>query len=390
MGHKVYMMMGGWVMAMALMVQPAQAQEKPATLEDRLHFMEEKVQSMEGLLGISLSGFVDVYYNYAFEDPAQAPLAELPIRAFDAEANEFSLSLAELVIHKAPSPAGFRIDLNYGPTADLTHAFEPSGTPEIQKHIQQAFVTYVAPLGKGLTIDAGKFVTHMGLEVIESKDNWNYSRGLLFTWAIPFYHAGIRASYPVADGVTFTLLGVNGWNNVDENFDGKSLGAQLIVTAIPKVTFVQNAIWGSEAGANMQRHVYDTIIILNATDKLSFALNFDIGMDDTPGITAGDSSWYGLAGYGRLAVTDTAAISVRGEWFKDTDGFATGFLLPVASAQTLAEVTVTGEIKLGGNLLTRLEYRHDWSNKGAGPFFESDGTPANQQDTITLGAVYTF
>ena len=37
------------------MAQPARAEEKPATLEDRLHFMEEKVQSMEGLGGSLLS-----------------------------------------------------------------------------------------------------------------------------------------------------------------------------------------------------------------------------------------------------------------------------------------------------------------------------------------------
>ncbi len=398
MGHKVYMMMGGWVMAMALMVQPARAEEKPATLEDRLHFMEEKVQSMEGLLGISLSGFVDTYYSINFDNPVDAappappappapngaggPDFEQALRAFDTEADEFSLSLAALVIHKAPSPVGFRIDLNYGPTADIVHFFEPSG-PEIYKHLQQAFVTYVAPVGKGLTIDFGKFVTHMGLEVIESKDNWNYSRGLLFTWAIPFYHTGLRIGYPVADGVTVTLLGVNGWNNVDENNDGKTVGAQVMVTAIPKVTFIQNAIWGSEVAPNFQRHVYDTILIVNPTDKLSLALNFDLGMDDATGVTTGDSTWYGIAGYGRLALTDASALAVRGEWFKDVDGFMT------LTKQSVAEVTVTGEVKLGGGLLTRLEYRRDWSNKNV--FFDGPGAATRSaQDTITLGAVYTF
>ncbi|MEW6324847.1 MAG: porin [Nitrospirota bacterium] len=371
MGRKVWMMIGGWLVALGTMVSPAQA----VSLGDS---------------GIDISGFVDVYYNYAFEDPGQAALAELPIRAFDAEANEFSLSLAELVIQKAPAPVGFRVDLDYGPTTDLVHVFEPGGGIEVQKHIQQAYLTYVAPLGKGLTIDAGKFVTHMGLEVIESKDNWNYTRGILFTWAIPFYHAGVRVGYPVADGVTVTLLAVNGWNNVDENNFGKTFGGQLIVTAIPKVTFIQNVISGPEVSGHVRRDVFDTVLILNATDKVSLALNFDYGQDDAAGFTAGDSSWYGVAGYGRVALTDAAAVAVRGEWFKDTDGFATGFLLPIPGPQTLAEVTVTGEIKLGGGLLTRLEYRHDWSNKGAGPFIGKNGAPANNQDTITLGAVYTF
>ena len=39
-------------------------------------------------------------------------------------------------------------------------------------------------------MDFGKFVTSAGAEVIESKDNWNYSRSLLFAYAIPYWHFG--------------------------------------------------------------------------------------------------------------------------------------------------------------------------------------------------------
>ena len=54
-------------------------------------------------------------------------------------------------------------------------------------------------MGKSLQVDAGKFVTHMGFEVIESKDNWNYSRGLLFQFAIPYFHTGVRVTGPIND-----------------------------------------------------------------------------------------------------------------------------------------------------------------------------------------------
>lgn len=368
---KISMMVFGWIVVLGLTAQPAQA----VSLGDS---------------GIDISGSVDVYYSLNFENPTGAPLAPLGTfnnpeqagRNFDLRADEFSLSLIDLIVQKAPSPVGFRVDFDYGPTTDWVHAFEPGGT-EVFKNLQQAYLTYVAPVGKGLTIDFGKFVTHMGFEVIESKDNWNYSRSYLFAWAIPYYHAGLRLSYPVADGVTVTLLGVNGWNNVQESNSGKTVGAQVAITLIPKVTLIQNGIWGSETATNFRRDVYDTVLIITPTDKLSLGLNFDLGLEDMPGVTAGDSSWYGLAGYGRLAVTDAAAVAVRGEWFKDTDGFATGL------NQSLAEVTVTGEVKLGGSLLTRLEYRRDWSNKNT--FNDSTGAATRSaQDTITLGAVYIF
>jgi hypothetical protein len=70
-------------------------------------------------------------------------------------------------------------------------SFNASGSAT-WRHIQQAYLT--ATKDK-LTFDFGKFVTPLGAEVIETKDNWNYTRGLLFTWAIPFTHLGARATY---------------------------------------------------------------------------------------------------------------------------------------------------------------------------------------------------
>src|SRR5438270_608003 len=83
-----------------------------------------------------------------------------------------------------------------------------------------------APLGKGLQVDVGKFVTQHGAEVIEAKSNWNYSRSLLFSLAIPYYHSGVRVSYALNGKTTIMGTIVNGWNNVVENNSGKTLGAQ--------------------------------------------------------------------------------------------------------------------------------------------------------------------
>ncbi len=389
MKRKLMALVMGWgmVVGVGTSIQPAVAADPAPTLDERVKALEEKATN-----GIQISGFVDAYYSLNFGHPTPVPgiFGNQGMRAFDVQADKISLNAAELVFQKAPGtvPVGFRVDLDFGPGTDIVHAVEPGGT-EVYKNVQQAYVTYVAPLGKGLTIDMGKFVTHMGYEVIESKDNWNYSRGLLFTWAIPFYHAGLRVTYPVADGVTVTLLGVNGWNNVASANAGKDVGAEIIITAIPKVTIVQNAIWGSFAADGLRRDVYDTIVTITPTDKLSLAANFDFGRDDclsftTPGGgcgTPGNASWYGLAAYGRYAFTDATALALRGEWYKDPDGTTTGLV------QTLGEATITGEWKIGGALLTRLEYRHDWSNQT--PFINGT-TPAHAQNTITLGAVYSF
>ena len=81
-------------------------------------------------------------------------------------------------------------------------------------YIEQAFLSLKPPKAKGFELDFGKFVTSAGAEVIEAKDNWNYSRSLLFAWAIPYWHFGLRTSMPVSKIDTIGVQVVNGWNNV--------------------------------------------------------------------------------------------------------------------------------------------------------------------------------
>ena len=52
--------------------------------------------------------------------------------------------------------------------------------------------------------------------MIEAKDNWNYSRSLLFVNAIPYWHFGARTSMPVSKTDTIGFQLVNGWNNVSK------------------------------------------------------------------------------------------------------------------------------------------------------------------------------
>ena len=46
-----------------------------------------------------------------------------------------------------------------------------------------------------------------------------------------------------------------------------------------------------------------------------------------------------------------------------------------------------GEQKIDGGLLTRVEFRRDFSDQ---PFFLKDGTRVKAQSTVTVGLVYAF
>lgn len=327
-----------------------------------------------------ISGFVDAYYGYNFNRPA----SDAQLRNFDTKHNQFAFNLAELALEKKVTPddrLGFRMDLNVGPATEIVHAVEPGGA-EVFKHIQQGYLSYLAPAGKGLQLDIGKFVTQHGAEVIETRDNWNYSRSLLFALAIPYYHFGLRATYPVSDKASFSGFVVNGWNNVIDNNRRKTFGVQALIKPSSSLTISQNYMFGPEQLGNNDdwRHLWDGTVTYAVNDSVSLMANYDYGFDRVNGARV---HWQGLAAYARIQPSSKKlAFSPRFEWYSDHDGFTTGV------RQSVKEFTLTGEHTVKGGLLTRLEYRRDFSDREF--FLRSTGLAIKSQSTVSIGFVYAF
>ena len=234
-----------------------------------------------------------------------------------------------------------------------------------------------APIGSGLTVDAGKFVTPAGAEVIETQDNWNYSRSLLFAWAIPYYHAGVRASYAVNDKVTATGFVLNGWNNVKDNNASKSVAAQVVVAPTDRVSLAATWMGGAEQTAvDGWRHMVDAIVNVTLTPRVKLQLNADLVRDRGLGPGVG---WHGVAAL-RAQLTPAWTLAPRLEWFADPQGVSTGV------AQDVVEGTLTVQRTIAAGLSARAEYRVDRSTMAFFP--NEDGTTRRWQQTVGVGLFY--
>ncbi len=182
------------------------------------------VDDIKKALGLSI--YVQGGYTYNFKNPDSG---ENDFRVFDHKSNSFTFDLAELMFTKdAPlGGVGYRLKLSAGETAKWIHSRGLGDVGKDEFDLTEAYIDYLAPIGKGLKFRFGKFVTMHGAEVIEAKDNFNYSRGLLFNYAIPFTHTGLMAGYAFSDQVSANLYVVNGWDNTDDNNNGKTVGATL-------------------------------------------------------------------------------------------------------------------------------------------------------------------
>ncbi|MGE0393166.1 MAG: porin [Vicinamibacterales bacterium] len=328
---------------------------------------------------VELTGLVDAYYTYNFNEPATGTMT--PLRNFDVRHNQFSVAYLELAMNKAATAedrVGFRFDLGYGQLTQLFNS-DPLDNNALV-NVQQAYVSYMAPAGTGLTIDVGKFVTNVGFEPTEANLNFNYSRAFMYALG-PYYHVGARIGYAPNDKVSLTGMLVNGWSGqAGDNNAGKTLGGTIIVKPTGKVTLVENVLFGPEQDGNAddKRFLTNTNLAFNPTDKVSTGIDYYYVKDTLAGA---DVDWQAVSLYLRGQITPVFAVAPRMEFFNDDAGIVSG------AVQKLKEFTLTGEFKSSEGLIFRLEYRRDMSNID---FFTKNGVARNNQNTFTAGFVYAF
>jgi len=360
--------------------------------------------------GTTINMFVDGYYAYNFNNPiGRANL----LRAYDVSSNAFSLNQADFIIEHAPDPAngkrfGARIDLQFGQaTETLQGNTANEARPEIYRNIFQAYGTYVAPIGSGLSIDFGKWASSLGIEGNYTKDQMNYSRSYWFDY-LPFYHAGIRASYAFTPRISGHYWMVNGTNQTEalNNFKDEMLGFEVkprksidwvlnyyLGQEHPDFEYVTTAAPGlpEQQGLPFQPivnppkgklHIFDSYATWTASPKLTFALEGDyvISRDQT---YSAPMHTDGGALYARYQFNPLLAVAGRTEYLSDRGALYSG------KVQALKEFTFTFDQTVANGFLVREELRHDYSNQ---PYFLTDtlGNLSNSQTTATIGLVWWF
>ncbi len=337
---------------------------------------------------LGLSIYLQGGYTYNFRNPDSGVNG---LRWFDREANSLNLDLAQVVFTKdAPMYGiGFKVKLSAGETAKWIHSRglgindgdDPAKSDAFD--LTEAYIDYLAPVGKGLKLRFGKYATYFGAEVIEAKDNPNYSRSLLFNLAIPFTHTGLMAGYTFTDALSANLHIVNGWDNTSDNNKGKSVGLSIGYAPMEQLSMYFNTMYGAEQfESSNKRFLFDWVATIKPMKNLSMILNFDYATEEM-GPDVKDAKWHGLAATAKYDFSDRYSLAVRGEYFKDSDGVRTGM------KQAMKEITITPEIRLANGIIIRPEYRHDWADKAT---FDSHHEVMNKksQDTIALAVMYSW
>jgi hypothetical protein len=366
----------------------------------------------KGLLGgTTVNVLVDGYYGYNFNEPIGRVNL---LRAYDVSSNAFSINQAGLVLENAADPAngkrfGLRVDLQFGQATETLQGNASNELrPDVWRNLFQAYGTYVAPVGNGLTLDFGKWASSLGIEGNYSKDQINYSRSFWFDF-LPFYHTGIRLNYKFNDAIALNYWVTNGTEQTEpfNAFKDELIGLNLqphknlswtlnyyLGQEHPDVQFFPNQTIAGlptqqgtpfEPILNSPRgklHIIDSYITWQTTPKLTLALEGDYVIERLYTNSAPQHT-DGGAGYVRYQFTPRMALGGRAEYLSDRGGLFTGI------TQSVKETTVTFEEKIAEGFLLRQEWRRDFSDQ---PYFYTSelGRLKKEQNTATMGVIWWF
>lgn len=359
---------------------------------------------------VTLSGYVEAFYQWNVNNPANGVTN---YRGFDNRHNSVTVSNVVFDATGTLGPVTAHLALQVGHTPESYYLAEPSlggasgagvSNANVWKFIQQATVAWRAPVGAGLLVEAGVFLSPIGSEGMAVKDQWNWSRSNLF-FGLPFYHTGVRLSYPLSDRLTLSLAGYNGWNSVVDNNDEKSVSLALDYAVTDRVTFHALYFGGVERpggapernGVLPWRSVFDTYVAVYPTPWLSLMAHANVGFEPN---AFGTSWWAAGALYARVRVRPWLYLAARGDVFyedaaRNASGAAANIFWP---SSWVSSQTATIDVRPHDNVSMRLEYRHDQADGdtyfrgtlAADPMTGAPVANARSQDTLTLGMTAWF
>jgi hypothetical protein len=332
---------------------------------------------------VDVSGVIAASYNHRLKKGGDLTGGNTLFRHPDA--NTFALDQFWMVVDKPvteDSRGGFHVEFVTGQTG-----LSQGGESQNEPYLYSGYVSYLAPIGDGVQIDAGRLATPLGAEVLQTNGNFNITQGNVFGLQ-PVTHTGVSFSTPVTDEIS-AIFGITNevysdtFTSSDNDkayygqvaYSGDSFGVN-----VGFITGDDSASAGGDTcnGADCSVTVVDVVITADPNDDLSLWANFDYVNNAGNDYVANGAAW-GIAGAGRLAVTENTGLSSRVEFTSKDEDFG-------GTANDVEVVSLTGTVDhtLAEGLVVRGEVRWDTETKGNNQAFAN----GQSDQIVALAEIY--
>ena len=382
-------LVGIWLVAPGVLF--AQSGASPSDTANKADPPPPPVNHLEtALAGFKLTGFAAGSYTYSGHTAGGTAIVG---RLYDRLQNRFMLNALGVVLDKPYDPAkfsaGFHTEVLVG--QDATVIQSDGGTFNLgpQGDIPHLYVTLNVPTasGNGLQFKVGRIPTLLGLEVIETYANPNWSEGNQFIYVENFTATGLSVETKFNNYVDLQLRVINGWDQVSDNNSHKSLMGRvgLYPNALTSLGIV--GYWGAEEPGNNSANRYGFEGLLwRKLGKAAVWVQGDYGTEQAnaalPDPTQ-DAKWWALGGWVTYDFTAVVGLALRGDYVSDENGArsngALGF--PANTGQKFGSATATLNIKTWPSAVVRPELRYDRSTLAAF---------GGKKDQITVAMALTY
>lgn len=335
-----------------------------------------------------IDGWIAQSYNF---NPYQPPRHSNGPVGFIDRGNEYRLNQYYLRVGRSLDNTrdrfdfGGQADVLYGSDAEFVQAFGLDQKIILDNEfyrmaVPQAYVSAYVPIANGLTLTAGKFYTPFGLDNPTAIGGFFPTKPYSLIYS-PFTLTGGLASMTFAENWTVAGGVFRGWDQwTDANNGLSGLVSFAWKSPCEHTKFAVSLLAGPEqdepravfnnvvvpGGQSAMRWLVCSTVEHQLSQKWRLAVEGDYGLQQDAN-AAGDAAWYGVTSILRYEYDDCYSFGLRGEWFRDDDGFRVN---PARTSQPIQVWTGTpsdyftaslgAQVRMNQWITVRPEIRIDW------------------------------
>jgi hypothetical protein len=189
------------------------------------------------------------------------------------------------------------------------------------RYLSEAYAGYHFDALHGINVQAGIFMSYVGLWSYYNFDNWTYQPSYVSS-NTPWFFNGVRAQIFVSDRLKIEPWLVNGWQSYGRFNNGIGGGGQIMWRPTGWLSINGNQYFGTDTLGNALRyrvHTDDSVMVKyfdspkTFVSKAAFSVTLDAGCEFGGGVTCDTQFFLGFMAYHRVWLAeDRLAFTVGG------------------------------------------------------------------------------
>jgi hypothetical protein len=262
------------------------------------------------------------------------------------------------------------------------------------RYISEAYGGYHFDALHGVNVQAGVFMSYIGLWSYYNADNWTYQPSYVSS-NTPWFFNGMRVQIFPTDKLKIEPWLVNGWQSYGRFNDAPGGGGQILWRPNGSLSVVGNQYVGKDVLSNVSRtrfHTDDSFMGKyrdhpgRGLDKAAWSVTLDAGCESGGGVTPSSQYFLGFMAYNRFWFAhDRYGLTVGGGAITNPGRYLV-LMPPINGATAFSgtpyftenpgdsfqawDMQITGDITPSPFVTFRLEYNHRVANV---PYFSGRG-----------------